>query len=318
MSKIHMLRQVNLRKVWSHEAYKFTPWLAEHISDLGKSLNLQFEHVETEKTLPHNAGRVDIIARQVPSDEVVVIENQFGVSDDSHCLRLIGYAANADASIIIWVAEEFTQYHVSILEWLNESDDVSVYAVKVVAYHIGEEFAVDFQTVVSPPESPTATSDSGHKTKTMPTLCAEFYRPIKGRLIQRGIEPIGKGGWRGRWRSFHSWLPNACYATRAEDGKAQVFLSIGNRKRFKKLLKYQDEIDSRLPSIVIWTEKDDDGDYEWHRIIVQCDHSFSLTAPEQELEITRQWMVENLVLLRDVLQPYLDQIREEEKTSANS
>ena len=189
----------------------------------GTITNLNFEHVETEKTLPDNAGRVDIIARQVRSGEVVVIEHQFGVSDDPHCLRLSEYAANSEAGIVIWVAEDLTPYHIRILEWLNESDDISVYAVKVTTYQIGEEFAVDFQTVVSPPESPTSTSDSEPKTKTMPTLCAEFYRPIQGRFIQRGIQPIGKGGWRGRWRSFHSWLPNAHYATRAEDGKAQCF-----------------------------------------------------------------------------------------------
>ena len=39
------------------------------------------------------AGRVDIIAQQVSTMAKVVIENQLEVSDDSHCLRLLGYAA---------------------------------------------------------------------------------------------------------------------------------------------------------------------------------------------------------------------------------
>ena len=63
------------------------------------------------------AGRVDIIAQQVSTMAKVVIENQLEDSDDSHCLRLLGYAANADANILVWVARDFTAYHRSILPW---------------------------------------------------------------------------------------------------------------------------------------------------------------------------------------------------------
>ena len=60
-----------------------------------------------EATLPV-AGRVDIIAQQVSTKAKVVIENQLEESDDSHCLRLLGYAEiNADANILVWVARDF-------------------------------------------------------------------------------------------------------------------------------------------------------------------------------------------------------------------
>jgi hypothetical protein len=121
MPEINALEPVSLRQVWPDEARDFTPWLADNLHLLGAELNLALELVEVEATLPE-AGRVDIIAQQVSTMAKVVIENQLEVSDDSHCLRLLGYAANADANILVWVARDFTPYHRSILSWLNESD----------------------------------------------------------------------------------------------------------------------------------------------------------------------------------------------------
>ena len=79
--------------------------------------------MQAEVTLPV-AGRVDICAKQVGTDAKVVIENQLGWSDNSHCLRLLGYAADMDASILVWVAAGFTSYHKRILKWLNEADTI--------------------------------------------------------------------------------------------------------------------------------------------------------------------------------------------------
>ena len=123
MPEINALEPVSLRQVWPDEARHFTPWLADHLHLLGSELNLALELVAVEATLPE-AGRVDIIAQQASSMAKVVIENQLEVSDDSHCLRLLGYAANAGANILVWVARDFTDYHRSILSWLNESDNI--------------------------------------------------------------------------------------------------------------------------------------------------------------------------------------------------
>ena len=103
MPEINALEPVSLRQVWPDEARDFTPWLADNLHLLAAELNLALELVEVEATLPE-AGRVDIIAQQVSTMAKVVIENQLEVSDDSHCLRLLGYAANADANILVWVA----------------------------------------------------------------------------------------------------------------------------------------------------------------------------------------------------------------------
>ena len=303
MPGVRLLEPVNLWEAWPHEAHDFTPWLAEHIDRLGGKLNLKLERVQTEVTLGE-AGRVDICARQAESGAIVVIENQFGESDDSHCLRLLGYAANAEANILVWVASGFTSYHRSILEWLNEADTIDVYAVMVRAYRVGEVLAADFQTVVEPPQSRPAASRPARKTNS--TLYAEFYRPLVARLAQRGVQPVGMGGWRGRWRSFQTGHAGAVYGTGFEDGKAEVFLFLSGAELqnwFRALRRRRKEIDEKVEGTVLWQERKTDS-----FILLKRDEAFSLTAPEEELETTREWMADNLLQLRDVLQPYLDQL----------
>ena len=52
MPEIGSLEPADLRELWDHEAHDFTPWLASHIDRLAAKLDLSFEQVETEVTLP--------------------------------------------------------------------------------------------------------------------------------------------------------------------------------------------------------------------------------------------------------------------------
>ncbi len=302
----------SLRKAWPHEARDFTPWVVKNIDVLNKALNLELEEVQTEKTLPV-AGRVDIYAQQVNTGEKVVIENQLGWSDDSHCLRLIGYAADSEANILVWLARDFSPYHLRIMEWLNEADTINIYAVKVQAYRINGVLAADFQTVVEPPQSQETASRSGKKSSN--TLYAEFYRPLVESLRRSDVHKVGKGGWQGKWRLFHAGLPGVGYATGAKDSGVQVFLSLG-RERFNQLQKHQKEINrelSKLSRRVSWTEEDN-----WPRIILESIHPFRLTAPEAEWEVARQWIVKNMPLFKDILQPHIDQLRKDEEAASGA
>ena len=314
MPEIQHLKHVNLREAWPDEARDFTPWLANNIDLLGAKLGLSLEQVQTEVTLP-GAGRVDIYAQKARTDAKVVIENQLGDSDDSHCLRLLGYAANAEANILVWVARAFTSYHKNILEWLNNANTIHVYAVTVQAYRVGEVLAADFHTVVEPPQSQPGPSRSANKDSN--TLYAEFYRPLVARLRQRGVQPVGKGGWRGRWRSFQTGHPDVIYATGLDGEKAKVFLSLNgtdHQQRYCALLRYREEIDGKVKG-AIWGKE---GGESWDScVLLESDEKVSLTAPEEQLETARQWMANNLILLRDTLQPRLDQLTRDEDAASD-
>ena len=302
MPEIQPLKVVSLREAWPDEARDFTPWLADNIDLLGAKLDLKLEEVEAEVTLP-GAGRVDICAKQAGTDTKVVIENQLGESDDSHCLRLLGYAANAEANILVWVARAFTPYHKSILEWLNDADTIHVYAVTVQAYRVGGDLAADFQTVVEPQ---VASGSIRSRPKNTNTLYADFYRPLVAQLRQQGIQPVGRGGWRGRWRSFQTGHPGAVYGTGLSGGRAQAFLSFrgaSHQEKFRAPLRYREEIAGKVEGTIVWC---DESQGNWKStVLLERDAAGSLTGPEADLEATRQWMADILLALPDAVEPHL-------------
>ena len=301
MSEVHALKPLSIREIWPDEARNFTPWLAENLSLLASRLNLVLELVDVEVTLP-GSGRVDILAEQATTKARVVIENQLDVSDDSHCLRLLGYAANADANILVWVARDFTDYHQSILSWLNESDNIAVYAVAMRAYRAGDNVAVDFRLVVEPLQSQAGTRSTSVK-KTASTYYADFYRPVVANLRRSGLLPVGRGGFRGRYRSFQTGYPNVFYSSGFLEGRATASLGVygaDNQHIFQALTQHRAEIDAKLNGT------------EWHQEKGQ--YWMWLTAEEVIDDLTSmpeaagQWITENLLRLREVVQPYLERV----------
>ncbi len=302
MPEIHSLEPIGLRKVWPNEARDFTPWLASHLHLLGSRLNMDLELVDVEANLAE-AGRADIIARQVGTMAKVVIENQLGDSDDSHCLRLLGYAANADANILVWVARDFSDYHRSILRWLNESDNIAVYAVAVGAYLVGHAISADFRLVVEPAQSQPGTTSASSGT-TANTYYANFYRPVVARLRRSGLLPVSRGGWRGRWRSFQTGYSNVIYAAMLSGGKAWAFLDFygaDNQHIYCALIQHRAEIDAELGSGVEWEQGENQS---WVGLQTEAVTS----DPMLNLEAVGEWIADNLLRLRTVVQPYLDQV----------
>ena len=311
MPEVYVLEPVSLRQVWPDEARDFTPWLADHLHLLGAELNLALELVAVEATLP-DAGRVDIIAEQISTKAIVVIENQLEASDDSHCLRLLGYAANADANILVWVARDFTDYHRSILRWLNESDNIAVYAVVVKAYRVGDAIAAAFQLVVEPPQSQRGTAPTSTRMNTN-TYYANFYGPVVEQLRRSGLHPVGRGGWRGRWRSFQTGYSNVIYAAGLSEGKAWAFLDVygaDNQHIYHALTQYQAEIDAELNGGAEWEQGERES---WVGLQTEA----VISDPMLNLEAIGEWIAENLLRLRTVVQPYLDQVMNDVGTSGD-
>ncbi len=302
MPQISALEPVSLRQVWSDEARDFTPWLKDHLQMLGTKLNLTLELVAAEAALP-GAGRVDIIVEQASTKARVVIENQLEVSDDSHCLRLLGYAANADANILVWVAQDFTDYHRSILSWLNESDNIAVYAVAVRAYRVGDAIAADFQLVVEPPQSQPGAASTFNRVTTN-TYYADFYRPVVAQLRRSGMVPVSRGGWRGRWRSFETGHPQVVYGAGLSEDKAWAFLSVNgvhNQYIYHTLTQHCGQIGAELEGCVEWVQGENES---W----VGLQTPAALSDPMINLEALGEWITENLLRLKSVTQSYLDQV----------
>ena len=300
MPDVSALEPVRLREVWPNEARDFTPWLAGNITLLGEHLSLSLERPETEVTLPV-AGRVDIQARNGRTGGSVVIENQLEESDDSHCLRLLGYAADTEANVLVWVAAGFSQYHRQILRWLNDADTIDVYAVRVRAYRVGDRLAVDFRTVVAPARS------AERRPVTLTTLYGEFYRPLVARLRRRGVQPISRGGGRGRYRSFETGHSGATYWTGFDDYRPRVGLYLhgpGHQERYDEIASKRAVIQEHVGERSVSLRPEEHG-----IVVVRSELLRVAASSEEEMEVGRQWMAESLLSLRSAVEPFQELLR---------
>lgn len=107
-----------MRERWPNEAQDFTPWLADNLSELGKALRLELELEECEA--PVGKFFLDILARDLDSDSPVVIENQLELTNHDHLGKLVTYAAELEAKVIIWIAKKFNSEHKRALNFLNK------------------------------------------------------------------------------------------------------------------------------------------------------------------------------------------------------
>jgi hypothetical protein len=145
------LVKVNLREAWNHEAYSFTPWLAEHLDRLADVIGIPLE-LEGQEVAVDNFS-ADILARNPLDDSLVLIENQLECTDHKHLGQIMTYLAGLDAHTVIWLAADFHEAHLSALNWLNEHtvDPFAFFAVKVKAVRIGDSPIAPIFEVMSRP-----------------------------------------------------------------------------------------------------------------------------------------------------------------------
>lgn len=151
--KLGKIKEVDIRKVWAHEQYDFSKWLAaeENIKELGDTLNLALTDVETEKFV--GSYRCDIICKDELTGKSVLIENQLEQTNHDHLGKIITYASGLDASVVVWIVAEARQEHASAIEWLNKhtDDDLAFFLIEVHAYTIGDSDPAPMFKIIEQP-----------------------------------------------------------------------------------------------------------------------------------------------------------------------
>ena len=123
MSKnLGILEKVDHREIWPNEAKDFTPWLADNIDLVGKTLGMDLDLEATEKAI--GSFQADIVCKEIES--TVLIENQLEMTNHDHLGKLLTYAAGLEAVTIIWIAKKIRDEHRAALDWINKVTNESV------------------------------------------------------------------------------------------------------------------------------------------------------------------------------------------------
>ena len=251
------IKKVSIRDVWKHEEKEFTPWLAmeANIGKLAEELDLgelQVEGVE----VPVGPFSADILAKDA-SDNLVLIENQFGKTDHDHLGKVLTYAATLGATAVIWIAERFTDEHRKAIEWLNEhtSEDLSLYAVEIELWQIdNSKPAVRFSTELA--RQATAVKTAGPMTDAR-KLQLEFWTMFRSRLLEQKVLPSAQAARPQYWFNISLGRSNMHLSCIADTYNGRIGIRVYLRSKIADaaLMQLQADrkaIESEIGAELVW------------------------------------------------------------------
>lgn len=265
MAELGVLERVDLREVWQHEEYHFTPWLAEadNLAALSEVLGLDLELAGQEVSVgPYSA---DILCKDTLSNTHVLIENQLEKTDHSHLGQILTYAAGLEAKTVIWVASRFTDEHRAALDWLNEitHEDWQFFGLEIELWRIGQSApAPKFNVICRPNDWSRSVREEAAKVEgSSPTqaLQLSFWTTYRAFMASRGgraPKPSAQS-----WQSFSVGRTGFSIEGVVQRKERQLTVrlyimceDLPPKRVFRYLERKQDAIHAALGFSLVWDE----------------------------------------------------------------
>jgi len=297
MMRLAKLEMVDPKQVWSNEAKAFTPWLRDNISILSEAIGLDLEVIESEGAV--GDFKVDIVAKDLGSGRLAVIENILGPTDHDHLGKLLTYAAGRNARAAILVATEFRDEHAETLEWLNAMSrgDPLFFGVKVEVLRIEDSApAPEFQVVVEPSEwEPERTSGLSPKQAAY----QDFFNSLISKIREKrpGLTSATKG-LPQNWFSFPAGRTGFSFSVsfaKQSRMRVELYIDMGdaekNKSAFDRLHSQREAIEKDLGSKLEWERLDE---RRACRVAAYLEQVFIDSSPE-DLQTAMDWAVDTLL-----------------------
>ncbi len=306
------LKGYQCRLVWPHEERDFSPWLGENLGLLGEALGMDLELSGLE--VPTGAYRCDLLARDLASDRVVVIENQFGSTNPEHLGKILTYAAGLEAEAIVWLAEEIREEHRQTLEWLNRHTDetIRLFAVKLELLQIDDSApAVNFRVVVFPNAWQRAVREAAAgRTTARGEAYRTFFQALLDELREQHRFTNARIAQPHSWYAFASGVSGVQHSVSFTQGarvRTEIYIDLGdleaNKALFDRLRMRAEELETALGETLTWERLD-----EKRASRIAAYREGSIEASAQELSDIHSWAIAMLLKFRDVFVPV---VREE-------
>jgi len=303
------------RSVWTNEARDLTPWVAEHLEQLGEVLGLDLELVRTESDVGDFS--IDVLARELTSQRFVVIENQLEQTDHTHLGQVITYAAGVDAGVVVWLTPAFREEHRQAIDWLNRGlgNSTQFFAVAVEVLRIdGSKPAVNFRIVAKPAGYRISNDGSASRSSTAgePSERGKRYQDFFQRLIDELREKHGFTNARAAgprsWYTFSTGVRGFRYgATFPSGGRiaVEIYIDFGdddlNLSALRALQQQRESIEHQLGENLEWQELESSRAC---RIVLYG--AGSILDPQDKLDEYHDWMVKRLLSFKRAFGPGLN------------
>jgi len=306
MPEFGEVKPVDIRDIWPNEATDFTPWLVENIYRLGQALGMEIEVQQREA----NVGdfSLDIMAKELGTGRIVVIENQLNGTDHDHLGKLLTYAGGFDAGVLVWIAKEIRDEHRKALEWLNENTnpDIDCFAVVIEVFQIDDSKpAFRFTPVVSPNEWQKSKRSGRTEVSERAEAYREYFQALIDDLREKHKFTNAKAGQPQSWYQFRSGTRGLELCNSFAQGgqvRAELYIDLEDKDRnkqlFDSLLKQKSIIEGEYRAELTWERLDDK---RASRIAIY--RNGNIKEDSEALSEIRNWSIEHLLNLKKVLLP---------------
>lgn len=300
------LSKVSLREIWPHEASDFTPWLADNIEELGKSLGMDLELIELEASVGDFS--LDILAKDLGSSKSVIIENQLTQTDHDHLGKLLTYAAGFNASIVIWVSESIREEHRQAMDWLNQRTDNETLFFGVIVEVIkidNSKPAFNFKLVAFPNEWQKNKKRQAQRASvsTKGEKYQNYFQSLIDTLRDTHRFTSAKAGQPQNWYSFSSGVSGLVYGANFSQGgkaRAELYIDLGDQEKnkyvFDQLHNQKEQIENELGEEVSWERLDNK---RASRLALYTDGT--IDDSDSDLERVKNWHIEKLLKIKVAL-----------------
>jgi hypothetical protein len=305
------LSRVDPKSVWTHEAYEFTPWLAQNLVLLNEALALDIELSGTEIAVGNFA--VDIFGTETSTGHEVIIENQLAPTDHSHLGQLLTYAAGLDAKIIVWISPQIRDEHRQAVDWLNRQtpNTVSFFAVELELLKIDDSApAPRFQVVAEPSEFQREVASEALQRRTPRQMAYHtFFSSLVNRLneLQSGFTNVKSIG-------YENWISLGAGATyfglhvaiaRPDILRVEIYISTGdaakNRRALEQLKNDRTQIEAEIGH-----------ELNWEQLAKDCRISLAFDSPmdpSNPPEGALEWAAKTAIVFRQSFAPRIKAVR---------
>jgi hypothetical protein len=253
---------------------------------------------------------VDLLARDLGRDRIVIIENQLEPTDHTHLGQIITYAAGLDAGVVVWISREFREEHRQALDWLNRVHEghAEFFGVLVELIRVDDSKpAVNFRVVAFPNQWSRGARTPAGEISPKRAAYQQFFQRLLDDLRDKHKFTNARAGQPQNWYSFStgvrgfSWSFSFALGARV---RAELYIDIGEADRNEQIL---EELMKDRPAI----ERDFGEPLEWERLDerracrIACYRSGSIEDPSEKLEEMQSWAVDRLLRFKRVFGPRL-------------
>ena len=314
MTELGILKKVDVRKVWEHEARDFSAWLVkpENLELLSEQLGIDIEPTGTE--IGVGRFRIDILAEEPRTGHKIIIENQLESTKHDHLGKVITYAAGIDAKYIIWIVNDILPEHLKAVEWLNEhlDEEIRCFLIRIEVWQIGDSKPAPRFELISAKNDWAATLKNSSVSTVISTTKLkqqEFWRRLCDFIRTKDTHIKITTPRPQHWLNFSmgNSLSHIALTLNTQKNLLGCELYISNDKTlFSYLNDNYEQIHKELGNEFEWFEGKVAAGLGVYKEVEDV-------FDEISIEESFDWMYKRVILFKEVLVPYINRYREERK-----